>query len=299
MSGATPAQWPDPSLIKDPGRAGDGPVGSNTNAHYDRLRSRVAAAARRVRHLPLSGRNGDDVERYDLGNNVRSSGREPTNDYFMGVLSRTYWFNHDLDRALALSGNFVSLSVSVKPSRFRVVGMDSVRVLDALPNSSSGLRMPVFPLVLAALSLVFLLISPGDWVGEIKGALAVLVPVFVFYLKQKYDQRNKAKQESHDTVDGILKYSSDKEKRLEERSSALRQEERAFMHGQMELSRRRGHILGRGYMAIEFANDRLIELLRDNNIEIPPQYLTYQTRSMILGELKELENDTAKDESKE
>lgn len=158
--------------------------------------------------------------------------------------------------------------------------------------------MPPLGVVLV-LSICLLLIDPGDWIGEIKGALAVLVPVLLYWWKQKRDDRDKERDEAHETADSILRFSSEKEKRLEERDSLLRAEEREFMHRQMELSRQRGHILARGYMAVELANDRLIELLRKKNVEIPETLLSYQTRAMILTELKELEtkNAAAEDES--
>ena len=42
---------------------------------------------------------------------------------------------------------------------------------------------------------------------------------------------------------------------------------------------------------MEMANDRLIQLLRDNKIEVPEEYSGYKTRGIILAELKELERE--------
>lgn len=288
------------AVTGDLARAHGWPSGGNTEPHGHSLRRRAAAAARRVRDISITGGDGDERGRERLGLDVLDRGNDQAGEYFYRVLCRTYFDNHDLDRALALSVSLIPDSLTVKPSRDGSFRLGLMRVVDFVAYPPPGVIRGMPPLgVVLVLSICLLLIDPGDWIGEIKGALAVLVPVLLYWWKQKRDDRDKERDEAHETADSILRFSSEKEKRLEERDSLLRAEEREFMHRQMELSRQRGHILARGYMAVELANDRLIELLRKKNVEIPETLLSYQTRAMILTELKELEtkNAAAEDES--
>ena len=226
-----------------------------------------------------------------MGGVVPDSRINASREHFNEVVSRTCLNNVELDRALALSGNLISHSLTDKSARHGVFYVGAVRMLDFITHPSPGVRMPV-TVVVITISLGLLFINPSDWVGEVKGALAVLVPVLLYWWKQKREREEKEDLEQHETHESILNYNADKERRLEDRATALRLEERQFMHSQMELSRRRGHILARGYMAVEMANDRLIELLRDNKVDVPKSLLTYQTRALILGELKELKMES-------
>jgi CRP-like cAMP-binding protein len=149
-----------------------------------------------------------------------------------------------------------------------------------------------FPLMVSA-SAIWLLLNPDDYVGEIKGIITASSVYVLYWLSQRSKRRAKEDAQQHQTTEEVFKFSADKEKRLDERESRLRQEEREFAHTQIRLSRKRGHILARGYMAMEMANDRLIELLRTHDIDVPAVLLTQQTRAQVLGELKEVEDEQA------
>lgn len=269
-------------------RSHDWAVRSDSESNGDSLRSGPAVAARRIRDISPARGDGNEHGGDNLGSAISDSGSVQNGERFWSVVSRTFISNGDLDRALALSSDLVSTRLPVKSESDGSIRLGAVRMLDIITHPSPGVRMPA-TLVVITISLFILLIDPSDWVGEVKGALAVLVPFFIYWLKQRQDAKKHAKKEADKTADALLRFTSDKEERLEESARALREEERTFMHNQMELSRRRGHVLARGYMAVELANDRLIELLRANKIEVPGSLLTYQTRAMILGELKELE----------
>lgn len=153
--------------------------------------------------------------------------------------------------------------------------------------------MPPFILAVFLMSVALLLITPGDYLGEIKGILAVLIPLALYWLSQRSKRRSKEASERHSLTDEFLRLSADKEKRLEEGVRLLRQEEREFAHSQIALSRERGHILARAYMSIWMKSEELIQILHDNNIEIPRHLLTQQTHAQVLGELKEVEDRQA------
>lgn len=284
--------WPDRSASPDTHSADTRASRNDLGSNSDGLRSGFATATRRVRDLPSKGRNGDNGRRDNVGSHVYDSGDLENRQYFMEFLSRTYLDNDDLNRALVISSGVVRPRITTESSRHSLIRLGIVRFLDFVSDTSQGVIMPSFVGVMLFVGL--LILDPTDWIGEVKGALAVLVPVLLYYWKARRDDKSRTEVATHTTTDSILKYSADKDKQLEERASALREEERTFMHNQMDLSRRRGHILARGYMAVELANDRLIELLRDNNVEIPETLLTYRTRTMILGELKEIESDQSK-----
>lgn len=279
------------AVIGDLARAHVRPGGSDIESHGNSLRRRVTAAARRVRDLSITRGNGDELGGEYLGLDVHDLRIIQDRDRFNALLCRTNWGNDDLNRALALSVSLIPDSLSVKPARHGSFNLGVLRLLDFISYPPSGVirGMPPLGVVVLVLSALLLLVDPSDWVGEIKGALAVLVPVLLYWWKQRRDELAKRQEDAHETADSILRFSSEKEKRLEERASSLREEEREFMHQQMKLSRARGHVLARGYMAVEMANDRLIELLREKNIEVPQALLTYKTRAMVLSELKELE----------
>lgn len=153
--------------------------------------------------------------------------------------------------------------------------------------------MPPFILAVFLILAALLLISPGDYIGEIKGIISAST-AFALYLLSQRSRRKRAeeaqrKQGNKDLYD----YTADKEKRLEERDSRLRQEEREFAHSQIALSRERGHILARAYMSIWMKSEELIQLLHDNHVEVPRRLLTQETHAQVLGELKEVEDRQA------
>lgn len=213
------------------------------------------------------------------------------NEHFKELVQRAGLVDSIIDRDAA----FLSTRLTAVPSNDNAKRLGHVRDLDTLSHSPKGVGRGMPPLIVSlfTVSAVMLLINPSDYVGEVKGILAVLVPLGLYWLSQRNKRKAKEFAQQHQTAEEAFKFSADKEKRLEERESKLRQEERDFMHTQISLSRRRGHILARGYMSMEMANDRLIELLRAHDIDIPPTLLTQQTRAQVLGELKEVEDEQA------
>jgi hypothetical protein len=169
-----------------------------------------------------------------------------------------------------------------------------VRGLDFISHSSKGVGrgMPLF-LVAFVLSVALLLIEPSDYLGELKGILAVLVPLGLYWLSQRNKRRSKEDAAQHSLTDEFLRLSADKEKRLDEGVRLLRQEEREFAHSQIALSRERGHILARAYMSVWMKSEELIQLLHENKIEVPRRLLTQETHAQVLGELKEVEDRQA------
>lgn len=264
---------------------------NHSGAFGDGIRRGTAAAARGVRHLSVTRADSDNLEPELVGLDIHDRRLLQDRGGFEAFISSSCLDDRDLNRALALSVNVIPDSLTVKSSGHGSLYVNALRILDVVSNPPQGVTRGMPPVgVVAVLAVLILLIEPSDWIGELKGALAVLVPVLLYWWKKKGDERSAAKAEAHETADSILRFSGEKEKRLEERASQLRVEEREFMHRQMELSRRRSHILARGYMAVELANDRLIEMLRERGIDVPQITLTYKTRAMILSELKELES---------
>lgn len=187
------------------------------------------------------------------------------------------------------------LSTHVADENIKSAG--DVRRLDTTSPKGAGRGMPLFILAIAVLAgALLLLINLGEYtgiIGALAGFLTASSAYVLYWLTQRNKRRVKDEAQQHRTVDRVFEFSTDKEKRLEERETRLRQEERAFMLGQIELSRQRSHILTHGYMSLEFANDQLIELLRENNIDVPKALLTQTTRAQVLGELKEVEDKQA------
>lgn len=256
------------------------------------VRSGAAAARRRILPVPDARSISGGFQREDLGKPAAVISDVEAREHFNQLISAARLDNHAGLRSVVIPRGVVPLGLSGESESVRLLSIEFERGLDAISDSTQGVTRGM-PLVIIAtgFSLIILLINPGDWIGELKGALAVLVPVLLYWLKQRRANQTRKQEEMGKTSDSLLRFSSDKEKRLEERESKLRQEEREFNHRQIELSRRRGHILARGYMAFEMANARLIQLLQDNKIDVPPILFVARTREQVLGELKAIEDE--------
>ncbi len=276
-------------------RAHGRPGGSISESNGRSLRSRAAAATGRVHDLSRARADGLKLQRSGLGNDLSNDRQFETNERFIELLQRAHLVDGAINGGVAVPLPLVSIGLTDEPPGDSALRPGVIRSLDFISHSSKGVGrgMPPFLAAFVVISATLLLIDPGDYLGEIKGILAVLVPLGLYWLSQRNKRLSRQSAEQHQTTEEVFKFSADKEKRLEERESKLRQEERDFMHTQISLSRRRGHILARGYMSMEMANDRLIELLRDHDIDIPQTLLTQQTRAQVLGELKEVEDEQA------
>lgn len=282
------------AAIRDLGSAYSRPSGSNTEPNGHVLRSRATVAAGRVHDLSRSRANSVNAQRVGMGSDFLAGWGLEVDSRFNELLQRAHLVDNAIDRGVALPGPLIRSGLTVESSSDSVTSLGYVRSLDLISHSSKGVGRGMPPFIFAlTLSTAILLIDPSDYMGEIKGILAVLVPLALYWLSQRSRRKTKEATLQHSTTEEVFKFSSEKEKRLEDRESKLRQEEREFMHSQMELSRRRGHILARGYMSMEMANDRLIQLLRESDIEIPLELLTQKTRAQILLELKEVEDEQA------
>lgn len=288
------------AVNRDLARAHGWSSGGNTEPDRYSLRHRAAAAARRVHDLSRARANGNHFQRVDVGNGLLTDRELKTDQRYLELVQRAHLDDITINWGMVLPSSFVRARLAAQSSSGFVIGLCHVRGLDSISDSPKGLGrgMPPLMIVFFIMSAVVLLIEPSDYVGEIKGILAVLVPLGLYWLSQRSKRKAKEEAQANKTSDKVFEFSADKEKRLEERESKLRQEEREFMHGQIELSRRRGHILARGYMAMEMANDRLVQLLIDNQIEVPSLLLTQRTRAQVLGELKEVEDEQAAAESR-
>jgi hypothetical protein len=213
---------------------------------------------------------------------------------FSELLQRAHLVDGAINGGVVVPLSFVSIGLTDEPPRDSALRLGLVRGLDFIPHSPKGVGrgMPPF-LVAFVLSAALLLIEPGDYLGEIKGILAVLVPLGLYWLSQRSKRRSKEDAAQHNLTDEFLRLSADKEKRLDEGVRLLRQEEREFAHSQIALSRERGHILARAYMSVWMKSEELIQLLHDHDIEVPRRLLTQETHAQVLGELKEVEERQA------
>lgn len=282
------------AVTGDLARAHGRPGGSVSERHSDGLRGRVTAAAGRVHDLSRARANGLKFQRVDLGVGLLNDWQLKNDERFMELLQRAHLVNGTINGGMAVPLPFVSIGLTDESPSGSAFGLGFVRGLDFISHSSKGVGrgMPSF-LVAFVLSVALLLIEPGDYLGEIKGILAVLVPLGLYWLSQRNKRRSKEDAAQHSLTDEFLRLSADKEKRLDEGVRLLRQEEREFAHSQIALSRERGHILARAYMSVWMKSEELIQLLHDHDIEVPRQLLTQETHAQVLGELKEVEDRQA------
>jgi hypothetical protein len=133
------------------------------------------------------------------------------------------------------------------------------------------------------------------FVQGLLGTLVILVPAYLLHkreVKKEKVQADEARTTSGQFItDSLLQYGRDREKRIDERESHLREEERAFFQNQLDTSRDRSHVLGNGYMTMVLANDRLINLLMSHDIEVPPELYAYRTRAEVNAELRQIEQE--------
>jgi len=215
---------------------------------------------------------------------------------FIQLLQGAHLVDTTINRGVVVPMPLISARLTFESPSDSSLRLGHLRGLDALSYSPKGVGRGMPPFILALMvsaGAVILLINPSDYIGEIKGIITASSVYVLYWLSQRSKRKEQQSEQNHQTAEEVFKFSTDKERRLEERESKLRQEEREFMHGQIELSRQRGHILARGYMALEMANDQLIEILQKKNIEVPTILLTQTTRAQVLGELKEVEEKQA------
>lgn len=282
------------AVTGDLARAHVRPSGNISEPHGNGVWRRAAAAAGRVHDLSRARANGLKLQRVDVGADLPDDRQLENDKRFMELLQRAHLVDGAINRGVAVPLPFVSIGLTDESPSDSALRLGIVRSLDFISHSSKGVGrgMPPF-LVAFVLSVALLLIEPGDYLGEIKGILAVLVPLGLYWLSQRSKRRNKEDAAHHSLTDEFLRLSADKEKRLDEGVRLLRQEEREFAHSQIALSRERGHILARAYMSAWMKSEELIQLLHDKDIEVPRHLLTQETHAQVLGELKEVEERQA------
>lgn len=272
------------------------PSGGHTESDGRSLRRGADAAARRVHDLSRSRANGLKSQRVDLGTDVLNRREFQTSEHFNELVRRAHLVDSAIDRDVVVPMPFLSTGLTVESPSDSAFRLGHVRGLDTLSYSTKGVGRGMPPFILALMvsaGALLLLITPGDYLGELKGILAVLIPLALYWLSQRSKRRSKEAADQHSLTDEFLRLSADKEKRLEEGVRLLRKEEREFAHSQIALSRERGHILARAYMSIWMKSEELIQILHDHNIEVPRRLLTQETHAQVLGELKEVEDRQA------
>ena len=270
------------------------PSGSIPESYGNGIWRRAAAAAGRVHDLSRARANGVKLQRVDLGDDLPDDRQLENDKRFIELLQRAHLDDGAINGGVALPLPFVSIGLTDESPRDSALRLDSIRSLDLISHSSKGVGRGMPPFVVAFfLAAALLLIDPGDYLGEIKGILAVLVPLGLYWLSQRSKRQSKVDAAQHSLTDEFLRLSADKEKRLDEGARLLRQEEREFAHSQIALSRERGHILARAYMSVWMKSEELIQLLHDHDVEVPRRLLTQETHAQVLGELKEVEDRQA------
>jgi len=263
-----------------------GPVRNYFGMYHSSLWPRLIASGGGIH----AGRKYGNVQRTHLGSDFFDCGTDKGIECVCRPLSRQSDPDNVVHRTLGVSMGLLSCRQFVgimDTPRMRPFFLDTRRVVDVISNQQ-GIRMPPVYLLAAVGSTIFLLIS-GDWWGEIRGAVAIAIPLILYILRERARQKRNSQMEQLQTTDSYLKLTGDRERRLEERESRLREDEREFFLQQLAISRSRSHVLAGGYMAMELACDRLIEVLREHEIEIPNEIMAQRTRGRVLNQLQVLE----------